>query len=120
MKQKQRIFVDGAWYVKEEDLDKSIVLDPIHYEGIVVEDHEFCFKAERIQKSNLDFYDAIDFYVTNKTVQPWKEDTWDNNKFLLGILEGDEECMESLGDFTHHGISFLTKFLETLKEKGWL
>lgn len=119
MKQKERIFVDGAWYVKEKKLEEEIILNEVEYEGIVVEDDEFCFKAERLQKPDGAFYEGIDFYVTNKTVEPWKEDTWDNNKYLLGILEEDEECMESLEDFTQHGVLFLSKFLKMLKQKGW-
>lgn len=120
MENNERIYVDGVWYVREKEPEKEIELNECVYAGIVVENGDFCFKAEIMEKSEGTFFDQIDLYVTDKREKPWKEDVWDNNQYLIGILEKDEDCLNSLGHFGQDNILFLTKFLEKLVEKNWL
>jgi len=41
---KDRIQINGIWYIREDQVQESIELDPTEFEGIVVENDCFCFE----------------------------------------------------------------------------
>jgi hypothetical protein len=119
-----RIEINGVWYIREdlannqvEDFELSFSLQAMH------EDDNYVWEATRICKdySTTLFYEDIDIKFTDKRVKPWKEDDWDNNFWMKGVMNNDLEAMtdakESMCD---NGIKTFRVFLNKLKEEGWL
>ena len=119
-----RIEINGVWYIREdlannqeEDFELSFALHALY------EDDKYCWEATRLYKDDTksSFYDDIDIKFTDKRVKPWKEDHWDNNFWMKGVLDNDPESMrdakESMCD---NGIKTFKLFLNKLKEEGWI
>ncbi len=117
---KDRIQIDGVWYIRVDQAQKPIELDPTEFEGIVVEDDKFCFEATRIRKDGGGFYDDISIKFTDKRVKPCKEEYWDSTAWLKGILDNDSDSHSVLPDIGSEGIRFLQAFLQLLTDKDWL
>ena len=118
---KDRIQIDGVWYVREDNIeDEPIKLDVVETQGCLVENEDFCYDATRIANDKGGFYDGVDIKVTDKREKPWKEDYWDNNTWMLGILENNPDSLEELGHYTRDNFKFLQAFLQYLKDKEWL
>lgn len=115
-----RIQINGVWYVKEDQAQEPIKLDPSEFKGIVVENEDFCFEATTTFKYNGDSYDHIDINFTDKRVKPWKEELWDNNAWMRGVLNNNPESLKALPDIGSDGIRYLQAFLKHLTEKQWL
>jgi len=117
-----RIEINGVWYVKEDTLKKKhIEIDPTHFEGCIVENDEFCFEATRINNDKGSFYDTIDIKFTDKRVKPWKEDHWDGNLWMKGVLNNEPDSLEALSnDLESEDIRFFQAFLQYLTDKKWL
>jgi hypothetical protein len=120
-----RIQIDGIWYVKEE----PIKLDPTHFEGYAVENDDFCFESIRTfmydvsgTKYKIGLYSDIDIKCVDKRDgrDNWKEHIWDNNKWMIDVLENDPDSLKELPDMGSNNIQFLQAFLQHLKDKGWL
>ena len=117
---KDRIQINGVWYVREDQVQEPIELDPTKFEGVVVENDKFCFEATRICKASGGFYDDIDIKFTDKRTKPWKEEHWDSNYWMRGILNNDPDSYKGLPDIGSEGIKFLQAFLQHLKDEEWL
>lgn len=118
---KDRIQIDGVWYVKEDNReDEPIKLDVVETQGCLVENDDFCYEATRIANDKGGFYDGVDIKVTDKREKPWKEDYWDNNNWMRGVLEYNPESWKELPDLDGKNIKFLQAFLQYLKDKEWL
>jgi hypothetical protein len=117
---KDRIQIDGIWYIKENKVQEKIELDPTKFEGIVVEDDKFCFEVTKMLKDSGEYYDDVDMKFTDKRVKPWKEEHWDNNAWLEGILNNNPDSHKELPDIGSEGIRFLQAFLQYLKDEEWL
>ena len=92
-----RIEINGVWYVKEDNReDEPIKLDVVETQGCVVENEDFCYDATRIANDKGGFYDGVDIKVTDKREKPWKEDYWDNNAWIRGVLINDPESLGHL------------------------
>lgn len=119
-----RIQINGIWYVKEGTIKKPTVeeLDPTHFEGYVVENDDYAFEATRIFRDNGTPYNGVDIEVTTKKGEKkdWTVDHWDNDTWMKGILENDEEAWEGLPEMSQDNILFLQAFLQFLKDKNWL
>jgi hypothetical protein len=119
MKQ-DRIQIDGVWYVRETVALAPIKLNPTEFEGIIVEDNYFCFEATRILRDSGGYYDDINIKFTDKRIKPWKEENWDNNIWMKGVLNNEPVSFEELPDMGSDGIRFLQAFLQYLTDKKWL
>ena len=118
---KDRIQIDGVWYVREDNIeDEPINLDVVETQGCLVENEDFCYDATRIANDKGGFYEGVDIKVTDKREKPWKEDRWDNNNWMRGILEYDSKSWKELPDLGGEDIKFLMAFLQHLKDKEWL
>jgi hypothetical protein len=117
---KDRIEINGIWYVKEKpDSFSPIELDPVEFEGVVVENDYFCFEATRICRDNGGHY-GLDIKFTDKRIKPFKEDYWDNDSWMKGILNNNPDSLKELPDIGSDGIRFLQAFLQFLKDEEWL
>jgi hypothetical protein len=118
---KDRIQIDGVWYVREDSQnDESINLDVVETQGFFVEDDNFCYEATRMGNDKGGFYEDVDIKVTDKRQKPWKEDHWDNNNWMRGILERNPDSLKELSDLDGNDIRFLQTFLQYLKDEEWL
>ncbi len=118
---KDRIQIDGVWYVREDNQnDEPINLDVVETQGFLVENDNFCYAATRIGNDKGGFYEGVDIKVTDKRHKPWKEDHWDNNNWMRGILEYDSQSWKELPDLDGNDIRFLQAFLQYLTDKEWL
>jgi hypothetical protein len=115
-----RIQINGTWYVKEDQEDTTITLNLTNFEGCVVENNQVCFEAIKTFKDDKNYYDYIDIKFTDKRVKPWKKEHWDNNDWLIGILNYDSDALKELPDITAENIKLLQVFLKHLKDKEWL
>ena len=118
---KDRIQIDGVWYVREDNIeDEPIKLDVVETQGCLVENTNFSYEATRIGNDEGGFYDGVDIKVTDKREKPWKEDHWDNNNWMRGVLEYDSQSWKELPDLGGEDTKFLMAFLQHLKDKEWL
>ena len=118
---KDRIQIDGVWYVKEDNQnDEPIKLEVVETQGYLVENTNFSYDATRIANDEGGFYEGVDIQVTDKRSKPWKEDNWDNNNWMRGVLEYDPVSWKELPDLGSEDIKFLMAFLQHLKDKEWI
>ena len=118
---KDRIQIDGVWYVKEDNQnDEPIKLEVVETQGYLVENTNFSYEATRIGNDEGGFYEGVDIQVTDKRSKPWKEDNWDNSNWMRGVLEYDPVSWKELPDLGSEDIKFLMAFLQHLKDKEWI
>lgn len=117
-----RIQVNGVWYVREQE-EPEVEIDVIRTEGRTTESDKYCFEATRIERKDVPgtYYDGIDIKFTDKREKPWKDDYWDNDAWLRGVLENNPESIGHLKDSVClQGEAEFKAFLKVLKEDGWL
>lgn len=122
---KNRIQIDGVWYVRETEAPKSITIDPSDLtktQTLTYENNKYCWEAIRIYKDDGEsFYDTVNINFTDKRTDPWKEDYWDNNDWFIGVYENNKEDLEEARKaMDAEGIAHFQAFLKCLKEEGWL
>jgi len=121
---KDRIQINGDWYVKEASKEEAIVLVITQTEGYTVENDEFCLEATRLidMETKLPYPGDISLEITDKRSSrlDWKRDYWDNNAFLIGVLSGNKSSLKLLDSWSKENITFLQKFLKFLKKENWL
>ena len=123
---KNRIEIDGVWYVKEETEDQSAIsqLGPgIKYDGYLFESNLYCFDCTRIYDEDEKLYEdsSVSIEFTNKTLDMDRTELWDNTSWMNGFLKNDiiaiTDARESL---CAQGMLELREVLTTLKEKEWI
>jgi hypothetical protein len=128
-----RIEINGIWYVRE-DKQPTPVIDDLNDEDVtdsldcVWETDEFCFEATVLLRDNAeeltDFYGSVYLKITDKRPsdrKDWVEHDADNDKWLLGVLEGNPDSMsEAYEMFDENGIKQFRAFISYLIKKGWL
>ena len=124
-----RVEINGVWYVREDlqptQPEDSIELDPVHTETLTFETNECVFEVDRMYRDDDEtFYDGLTVKFTDKRHSDrteWTEDTWDNDKFLIGVLKNDPEPIESAQEsLSKQGISELKCVIRYLINRGWL
>lgn len=116
---KNRIQIDGVWYVREEQ--EPIKIDPFDFLGCTHEGNKYCWTATRLMMDNGEFYDDIDIKFTDKRVDPWKKEYWDHTGWMKGVLENNPESMvDAHKSMCEEGIKEFQAFLQHLKDKGWI
>lgn len=119
-----RIQVNGVWYVREqEDTTPEVEINIIRTEARTIESDKYVFEAVRLERSDAPgtYFDGIDINFTDKRERPWKEEYWDNNAWMRGVLINNPESLENLRESVClQGEAELKAFLKELKEEGWL
>jgi hypothetical protein len=120
--EKNRIQIDGVWYVKEDTIDHGPEkeLDVTCFEGMVTEDDKYCFEVTRIMRDDGEtFYPGVSIKFTNKTSN--KIEYWDSDEWLIGVLEADPDSIESASEcLDPNGLKLFRQFVSKIKERGWL
>ena len=122
---KNRIEIDGVWYVKEETEDQSTIsqLEPgIKYDGYIFESNLYCFDCTRIYDEDGNLYkDGVCIEFTNKTIDMDMTELWDNTSWMNGFLKNDMEAIaDARESLCAQGMVELSQVLTTLKEKEWI
>jgi hypothetical protein len=130
--EKDRIQIDGVWYVKETT--KPIIPDSIAIENIdefdvtrslarVWENNDWAFEAKILLAPDgtelEDTWGDCWIVVTNKDTD--EEHSIDNPTWMLGVYEGDPLSMREADKMmSPGGIALFRGFLRLLIKNGWL
>lgn len=134
--EKDRIQIDGVWYVRETT---KPIPDPLRMTKIdefdvtkslsrVWENDDYAFEAKILLEPDgialEDTWGDCWVIVTEKvgdTNDTWVEHSIDNPRWMLGVLDGDPESMEEANKMmTPEGIRLFRGFLFLLIRNGWL
>jgi hypothetical protein len=121
---KDRIQIDGVWYVKEEPTQNKIEIEDhqlTQYQTIIYETDDYCWEASRIYKDDgKTFFNGVDIEFTDKEGD-CKKDYWDNDNWFREVYENVEESLETAREsMNENGIAHFQAFVGKLIEKGWL
>jgi hypothetical protein len=75
---KDRIEIDGVWYVKE--IQEPLIIN--FYDGALYEDESYCIEASRYKESNS-IYIEIDDKITGE------KEYIDNEDYIKDVINGD-------------------------------
>ena len=124
---KERIQINGEWYVKENTIEPLIDPKDVTYSiECVWEDTNWCFVASLIVKEDdfNDCYDDVYLKITDKRIksrEDWVETDVDNPKWILDVLENNPESIEDANEmFGDEGLKYFKAFALYLIDKGWL
>jgi hypothetical protein len=122
----ERIQINGEWYIKETtpEVVEQVELDFTHTESLIYETTKYCFEVSRIYRDDdITFYDVVNIEFTDKRYprDEWKTEYWDNELFIIGVYENDEDYIEdALETMDQEGITTLQQIAKQLIEKEWL
>jgi len=124
---KDRIQIDGVWYVKEESTQNKIKIEEhqlTQCQTLVYETSDYCWEATRIYHDDKEtFYAGVDITFTDKEGdrEDWEKDYWDNDNWLKGLYENNEDSLTHAREvMNENGIAHFQAFIGKLIEKGWL
>jgi hypothetical protein len=127
---KDRIQINGVWYVKESNAKtttKKVEIEDYQitkFKGATFENENYCWEATKVYKDDGSFYSGLTIKFTDKTGGDYdssKTFHWDNDDWMRGVLESDPECLEEARDeMDEEGIAYFQAFLAKLREDFWL
>ena len=124
---KERIQINGEWYVKENTIEPLIDPKDVTYSvECIWEDTNWCFVASLTAKEDdfNDCYDDVYLKITDKRIksrEDWVETDVDNPKWILDVLENNPESIEDANEmFGDEGLKYFKAFALYLIDKGWL
>ncbi len=120
---KDRIEINGVWYIKEDILNTQEEVELSFSLEAMYENDKYCWQAVRLYKENSQvyFYNDIDIKFTDKREKPFKEEHWDNNSWMKGVMDNDPEALKDAREsMCDEGIKTFKLLLKKLQEEGWL
>ena len=125
---KDRIQIDGVWYVKEQDTNTVQELQPsdvTNYIGCVYETDAFCWEATMIYRDDLEtLYPDVSVEFTDKRDadrENWIVEYWDNTKWFQGVYNNDPGSIGSArATMDVKGINDFRTFLKYIEQRGWI
>ena len=125
---KDRIQIDGVWYVKEQDTNTVQELQPsdvTNYIGCVYETDAFCWEATMIYRDDLEtLYPDVSVEFTDKRDadrENWIVEYWDNTKWFQGVYNNDPESLvDARATMDVKGINDFRTFLKYIEQRGWI
>lgn len=123
---KDRIKIDGVWYVREDISEKvskpKKEISLTEFCGMVYENEDYCWEATRLYKDDKTFYEGIDIKFTDKRKEkPWFEDHWDNNEWFKGLLKRNPDSLNFANEvMDEEGVEEFIELLKVLEKKNWL
>jgi hypothetical protein len=131
---KDRIQIDGVWYVKETDaVTNNQFITDIPEADItrslarIWEDSDYAFEAKILLGNPLtdtnDVWGDCWITITEKCDdrEKWVEHEVDNPRWMLGVYEGDELIMrEAKKMMSSDGIAAFRGFIHLLIKQGWI
>ena len=128
---KDRIQVDGVWYVRETPTLPIVKIDEMFVTNTlscIWESNNWCFGATVIlldeAEDLTDIYTDPSIEITDKRPadrNDWKVDNSDNPNWFIGVLEGNPESMPEAEEMMdEQGIAEFRGFISYLIDKGWI
>ena len=126
---KDRIEVNGVWYIKENTIVQPTIseLEPgIKYDGMVFESDLYSFDCTRIYDEDGNLYKDGNVCIkfTDKSIIhdiDKSQEHWDNVDWMCGILENEVEAIdEAMESLCSQGLIELKEVVKELVEKGWI
>ena len=123
---KDRIQIDGVWYVKEQDTNTVQELQPsdvTNYIGCVYETDAFCWEATMIYRDDLEtLYPDVSVEFTDKRDadrENWIVEYWDNTKWFQGVYNNDPKSLvDARATMDVKGINDFRTFLKYIEQRG--
>jgi len=122
---KDRIEINGVWYVKETNSTPTLTpkLEPsISFEGLVFESDLYCFEVTRLRDDDGEFYDKqCDIKFIDKNLKDTEPEYWDNSEWMVEFLKDDPEAIEEAEkSLCPQGMLEFKSVVKELSEKGWI
>jgi hypothetical protein len=125
---KDRIQIDGVWYVKEQDTNTVQELQPsdvTNYIGCVYETDAFCWEATMIYRDDLEtLYPDVSVEFTDKRDadrENWIVEYWDNTKWFQGVYNNaPKSLVDARATMDVKGINDFRTFLKYIEQRGWI
>ena len=126
---KDRIEVNGVWYIKENTIVQPTIsqLDSgVKYDGMVFESDLYSFDCTRIYDEDGNLYKDGNVCIkfTDKSIIhdiDKSQEHWDNVDWMCGILENEVEAIdEAMESLCSQGLIELKEVVKELVEKGWI
>lgn len=119
---KDRILIDGVWYVREQNI--PINIEVTRAKSITTENHKYCFEATKIEREDGTYYDGFDIEFVDKRPPGgkanWKTEYWDHMGFFKGCLDRNDESLTELRKYVcEDGVEEFIAFLKVLDKEGW-
>jgi hypothetical protein len=116
---KDRIQIDGVWYVREDK--PKVNFDIVEYKGRVYESDLYYFEVTKHKKDDTSYFDGVNVKFTDKREKPWKTEDWDNDKWLLSILNDIEVHIDEAKEIMcNQGIAELKAVVDDLLLIKWI
>lgn len=124
---KDRIQIDGVWYVREEQ-PQIKTIEPHQLTNTInciYETDKYCFEAIMIFRDDCEtLYPDVSIEFTDKRPanrEDWVIDYLDNPIWMRGVFHGDEESMVDAREMMdQEGIDEFRAFLKHIETKGWI
>ena len=129
---KDRIQVDGVWYVRETSTLPIVEIDEMlvtNYLGCTWESDNWAFEATAILKDEAEdlsdiYNNGISIDITDKRPADrdlWVEHNCDNENWFIGVYEGNLESIPEAEEMLdEQGIAEFRGFIGYLIDKGWI
>ena len=128
--EKDRIQIDGIWYVKETtkpiypmEITTIDEFDVTRSLNRIWENDNWAFEAKILLSPEADTLGETwgDCWIQITEKANWEEWDIDNPRWMLGVYEGDPESMEEADRMmTPEGIALFRGFIHLLIKNGWL
>ena len=117
-----RIQINGVWYVREDISEEQKDIEVTYSMSCHYETDDYFWEATRLMKDDeISYYPDIDIKFTDKRNKPWKEEYWDNNTWMVGVMNDDPDAMKDAREtMCEQGIKDFKLFLKKLEENFWL
>jgi len=116
---KDRIEINGVWYVREDKPKPEYNFRITDTESMILETSTSCFEMTVLKDYNYD--PSIQY--TDKTVGEfgaWKNEFWDSEAWMKGVLENNPESLQELPNLTDEDLAALQYLIKEAVERGWL
>jgi hypothetical protein len=129
---KDRIQINGEWYVKEDTITQEEIINTeelSHTIQCAWENENWCFRASLFLKGdetdiNNRCANGFDIEITHKRpkdIKDWVVTNVDNLSWIKRILENKPKSIEYAYEiFDNDGLKYFKAFLNCLFKKGWL
>jgi hypothetical protein len=124
---KDRIQINGVWYIKEESIQNKIKIKDdvlVYCQTLLYETSNYCWEATKIYKNDWKtLYDGVNIKFTNKKGErkDWEKEYWDNNNWFREVYENNEDSLKEAHEtMNKEGIAHFQAFIGKLIEKEWL
>jgi hypothetical protein len=130
MKSKERILLNGVWYVRETPIEE-VEIKPNEVTNAIYctwESKSWAFTGHVLLREDAetldDYYDHSWIDITDKRFEnggDWVEHKTDNPNWYVGILEGNPESMVEADEiFDEQGLVEFRAFIRYLINRGWI